>query len=37
VHDLNHVAQAARVMARRYEEAVGPWKEYLGVLHWRTR
>lgn len=33
VHDLNHIAQAARVMARQYENEVGPWKEYLGVLN----
>jgi len=33
VHDLNHVAQIARVMSKRYKEAVGPWKAYLGVLN----
>jgi hypothetical protein len=32
VHDLNHVGQIVRVMSRRYEDAVGPWKEYLGIL-----
>jgi hypothetical protein len=32
VHDLNHVGQIARVMARRYEGAVGPWHPYLGIL-----
>ncbi|HZL99459.1 MAG TPA: DinB family protein [Planctomycetota bacterium] len=31
-HDLGHVAQAARVMARQYREAVGPWRQYLPVL-----
>lgn len=31
-HDLTHVAQIARVMAKRYDEAVGPWKAYLSVL-----
>lgn len=31
-HDLNHIAQIARTMAWQYEGAVGPWKEYLGVL-----
>jgi hypothetical protein len=35
VHDLTHIAQIARVMARRYDEAVGPWAEYLGILSWR--
>ena len=33
VHDLNHLAQIARVMARHYSEAVGPWREYLRILH----
>jgi uncharacterized damage-inducible protein DinB len=31
-HDLNHIAQIAKCMATQYEEAVGPWKQYLGVL-----
>lgn len=31
-HDLGHVAQTARVMAKRYGEVVGPWREYLPVL-----
>ena len=32
VHDLGHVAQVARVMAKQYREAVGPWVQYLPVL-----
>ena len=32
VHDLGHVAQAARVMAKRYASDVGPWRAYLPVL-----
>lgn len=32
VHDLNHIAQIAKCMATQYEDAVGPWREYLGVL-----
>jgi len=32
VHDLNHIAQIARVMAYQYKEAVGPWIAYLGIL-----
>jgi uncharacterized damage-inducible protein DinB len=32
VHDLNHVGQAVRVMAKRYADAVGPWTAYLGIL-----
>ena len=35
VHDLTHIAQIARVMAHRYADDVGPWREYLGVLNWR--
>lgn len=31
-HDLNHIAQIAKCMATQYAEAVGPWREYLGVL-----
>jgi len=31
-HDLGHVAQTARVMAKQYKEAVGPWVAYLPVL-----
>ena len=32
VHDLGHCAQIARVMAKQYRDAVGPWSEYLPVL-----
>lgn len=31
-HDLNHIAQVSRVMAKQYKEAVGPWIEYLRIL-----
>ena len=31
-HDLAHIVQIARVMAKQYDSAVGPWKEYLSVL-----
>ena len=31
-HDLGHVAQVARVMAKQYREAVGPWRAYLPVM-----
>lgn len=34
-HDLDHVAQIARVMAKQYSEAVGPWTAYLRILHER--
>ena len=32
VHDLSHIGQVARVMAKQYKEAVGPWVAYLTVL-----
>ena len=33
VHDLDHLAQISRVMAKRYAAEVGPWRAYLSVLH----
>lgn len=32
VHDLTHINQVVRVMAKQYEAAVGPWRAYLSVL-----
>lgn len=32
VHDLGHLAQAARVMAKQYRTEVGPWTEFLAIL-----
>ena len=39
VHDLGHVAQVSRVMAKQYREAVGPWLPFMPVLtdHERPR
>lgn len=31
-HDLGHVAQTARVMAKQYREAIGPWRAYLPIM-----
>ncbi|HUQ89890.1 MAG TPA: DinB family protein [Vicinamibacterales bacterium] len=31
-HDLGHVVQVGRVMARQYRDAVGPWRAYLSVM-----
>ncbi|MDD5542006.1 MAG: DinB family protein [Acidobacteriia bacterium] len=31
-HDLDHVGQIVRVMARQYTEAVGPWRAFLSIL-----
>ena len=32
-HDLDHVVQIARVMAKRYHTDVGPWTAYLRVMN----
>jgi len=32
VHDLGHVVQVSRTMARQYRAEVGPWTAYMGVL-----
>jgi hypothetical protein len=32
VHDLGHIAQIARVMAKQYREEIGPWATYLPVV-----
>jgi DinB superfamily len=32
VHDLGHVRQIVTYMARKYENNVGPWKQYLSIL-----
>ena len=31
-HDLGHIAQTARVMAKQYRDEVGPWRAYLPVM-----
>lgn len=36
VHDLGHIAQISRVMAKQYTDEVGPWRDYLSVLKDRT-
>lgn len=37
VHDLDHVAQVARTMAKTYRDATGPWQEYLSILRDREK
>jgi DinB family protein len=32
VHDLGHISQIVRVMARQYTDAVGPWRAYLSIF-----
>jgi hypothetical protein len=36
-HDLGHLAQIARVMAKRYRDEVGPWAAYLPIVTDRPR
>ncbi len=32
VHDLTHIAQISRVMAKQYKEEMGPWTEFFRIL-----
>ena len=32
-HDLTHIGQMVRVMAKQYKKATGPWSEYLPLLN----
>src|ERR1700676_2778059 len=32
VHDLNHLGQTVKAMAKQYGEAVGPWRELLPII-----
>lgn len=31
-HDLDHIVQISRVMARQYTDEVGPWRAYLRII-----
>lgn len=33
VHDLGHIRQIVRTMAKQYSDAVGPWAAYLTILN----
>lgn len=33
VHDLTHIAQVTRVMAKQYKEEMGPWIAYFRILN----
>lgn len=33
VHDLDHIVQISRTVAKQYRDQVGPWGAYLSVLH----
>lgn len=32
VHDLDHIAQISRIMAKQYKEEAGPWIDFLRIL-----
>jgi hypothetical protein len=36
-HDLDHIAQIARTMAKQYAIEVGPWQAYISILHDRKK
>ncbi|MEP6950370.1 MAG: DinB family protein [Ginsengibacter sp.] len=33
VHDLTHIAQVTRVMAKQYKEVMGPWTQFFRILN----
>lgn len=33
IHDLTHIAQITRVMAKQYKEEIGPWIEYFRIMN----
>lgn len=33
VHDLNHISQIVRVMAKQYKAETGPWPKYIKLLN----
>src|SRR5713226_10549321 len=37
VHDLDHLGQISRTMAKVYVDAVGPWSAYLSILQDRQK
>jgi hypothetical protein len=32
IHDLTHIAQITRVMAKQYKEEMGPWLEFFRIM-----
>ncbi|TAI48836.1 DinB family protein [Flagellimonas allohymeniacidonis] len=37
VHDLGHIAQISRVLAKHYKNEVGPWTQYLTILNFTPK
>lgn len=34
IHDLTHLAQMTRVMAKQYKEEMGPWVEFFRIMNY---
>ena len=32
-HDLNHICQISRVMAKQYKDEMGPWTKYIAIVN----
>jgi hypothetical protein len=32
-HDLNHIFQISRVMAKQYKKEIGPWTKYISIVN----
>jgi len=32
-HDMSHIAQIARIVAKQYKDETGPWVKYLSILN----
>jgi hypothetical protein len=32
IHDLTHIAQITRVMAKQYKEEMGPWRQFFRII-----
>jgi hypothetical protein len=32
-HDLNHICQISRVMAKQYKDEIGPWTKYIAIVN----
>lgn len=37
VHDLGHIAQVSRVMAKQYKNEIGPWTQYLTIVNYTPK
>ncbi len=37
VHDMGHISQIVRVLAKQYKDEVGPWTQYLTILNFTPK